>query len=87
MSARRIGPLAHAFADRLRKHEIDAVCGPLVEGAFVAMIVARRLEVPFPYAERFDSQRANNIPLEPSDRFRMRSGDRKNALCAHAESQ
>ena len=34
----------------------DVVCGPLVEGAFVALMVARRLAVPFTYTERFDSR-------------------------------
>jgi orotate phosphoribosyltransferase len=53
----RVEPLADALADRIAKYDIDAVCGPLVEGAFVAMMVASRLHVPFTYAERFESQR------------------------------
>jgi len=31
----RVQPLAEALADRLRGHQVTAVCGPLVEGAFV----------------------------------------------------
>jgi orotate phosphoribosyltransferase len=30
------------------------VCGPLVEGAYTALLVAERLGLPFVYAERFD---------------------------------
>src|SRR5262249_6622574 len=47
----RLRPLAA----RLASYEIDAVCGPLVEGAFVALMVASELGVPFRYAERFEN--------------------------------
>lgn len=46
--------LAAVLADCLSEQRPDAVCGPLVEGAFVALMVARRLKVPFTYTERFD---------------------------------
>jgi orotate phosphoribosyltransferase len=39
------------------------VCGPLVEGAFVALMVAKRLKVPFTYAERFDSKSEEMFPV------------------------
>jgi orotate phosphoribosyltransferase len=45
--------LAARLASRLAPHAIDVVCGPLVEGAFVALMVASELGVPFSYAERF----------------------------------
>lgn len=51
----RVEPLADALADRITRYAVDAVCGPLVEGAFVALMAARRLHVPFIYAERFAS--------------------------------
>ncbi len=44
--------LAAELAARLEKHQIDVVCGPLVEGAFVALMVAAELDVPFTYSER-----------------------------------
>jgi orotate phosphoribosyltransferase len=44
---------AAALAERLRARQVDAVCGPLVEGAFVALMVASDLGVEFCYAERF----------------------------------
>jgi len=40
--ARRMAPLG-----------IDAVCGPLIEGAFVALMVAAELDLEYSYAERF----------------------------------
>jgi orotate phosphoribosyltransferase len=48
---RVVRALAMELAGRLRQLEIDAVCGPLIEGAFVAMMVAEELDVPFTYAE------------------------------------
>jgi orotate phosphoribosyltransferase len=33
--------------------QLDAVCGPLVEGAFVALMVALQLDTQFTYSERF----------------------------------
>ena len=45
--------LAARVAERLAPYAIEAVCGPLVEGAYVALMVASELGVPFSYAERF----------------------------------
>lgn len=45
--------LAARVAARLAPYDIDVVCGPLVEGAFVALMVASELGVPFSYSERF----------------------------------
>jgi orotate phosphoribosyltransferase len=42
--------VARRLAHRLSTYEIDAVCGPLVEGAFVALMVAEKLALPFTYA-------------------------------------
>lgn len=44
---------AQEIVARLAKHQVEAVCGPLAEGAFVALMVASRLGVPFTYSERF----------------------------------
>jgi orotate phosphoribosyltransferase len=54
----RIQPLAEALARSLASDAVEAVCGPLVEGAFVATMVARALEVPFAYT--------TPLPPEPS---------------------
>ena len=58
----RIRPLADDLADRLSKYVIDAVCGPLVEGAFVALTVASRIGVAFTYAERSENPIGYRIP-------------------------
>jgi orotate phosphoribosyltransferase len=47
----RVRPFAAELARRLSVHGIEAVCGPLVEGAFVAQQVAEALDVPFTYAQ------------------------------------
>ena len=50
---RRVQIAAAELAEPLSKLEVDAVCGPLVEGAFVALMVALLLNVQFTYSERF----------------------------------
>ncbi len=42
--------LARKLCGLLARHEIDVVCGPLVEGAFVSLMVAEQLGLPFAYA-------------------------------------
>jgi orotate phosphoribosyltransferase len=46
-----IQPLAEELARTLARYAVEAVCGPLVEGAFVASMVAPALGVPFTYTE------------------------------------
>ena len=46
---------------RKTSHAIDVVCGPLVEGAFVALMVASELGVPFSYAERFPNPKTDAL--------------------------
>jgi len=48
----RVRPLAVALSEKLARHRVGAVCGPLVEGAFVGWMVASELGVPFSYAEQ-----------------------------------
>ncbi|MEO6458102.1 MAG: phosphoribosyltransferase family protein [Chloroflexia bacterium] len=50
---RRIQPFIEVLAERLRQYNIEAVCGPLVGGAFLAQVVASLLDIDFYYAERF----------------------------------
>jgi orotate phosphoribosyltransferase len=49
----RIRPFVEALAARLERHNLQAVCGPLVGGAFLAQALASLLDVEFYYAERF----------------------------------
>jgi orotate phosphoribosyltransferase len=51
----RVEPFAAELARRLGAHELDAVCGPLTGGAFVAQTVAARLDVEFSWTERSDA--------------------------------
>jgi orotate phosphoribosyltransferase len=46
-----IRPLAEDLARTLSKYAVEAVCGPLVEGAFLASVVAPILGVSFTYTE------------------------------------
>jgi orotate phosphoribosyltransferase len=50
---RAVQRFAAELAQQLVRHNLDAVCGPLVEGAFVALMVAAELNVGFFYSERF----------------------------------
>jgi orotate phosphoribosyltransferase len=50
---REIQPFAVRLAAALRKYEVEVVCGPLVEGAYVALLVSLELGCDFVYAERF----------------------------------
>jgi orotate phosphoribosyltransferase len=53
LKSERIDALAHSLSTVLSEANIEMVCAPLVEGAFVGLMVALRLEVPFAYSERF----------------------------------
>jgi orotate phosphoribosyltransferase len=55
--------LAAVLADCLSEQRPDAICGPLVEGAFVALMVARRLKVAFTYTERLASTSDELFPV------------------------
>jgi orotate phosphoribosyltransferase len=58
-------PFAARLAARLASYKIDAICGPLVEGAFVALLVSIELGCDFTYAERFaDASRKGLFPVE-----------------------
>ncbi|MBI3492336.1 MAG: orotate phosphoribosyltransferase [Acidobacteria bacterium] len=61
----RIRPLAVQLAARLAQYKIEIVCGPLVEGAYISLMVAENLDVEFVYAERFaDPRRSTLFPVE-----------------------
>jgi orotate phosphoribosyltransferase len=49
----RLLPFAAELAARLAAHGVEAVCGPLVGGAFLAQLVALELNVEFYFAEQF----------------------------------
>jgi orotate phosphoribosyltransferase len=53
LRGRVVRPFAVELAGRLAKYEVEVVCGPLVEGAFIALLVSLELGCEFTYAERF----------------------------------
>jgi orotate phosphoribosyltransferase len=56
-----IRALAEELARRLASHEVEVVCGPLVEGAFVALMAAPVLGARFVYSERFVDETAEGL--------------------------
>jgi len=50
---RLLQPVTDELATRLQPLQIDAVCGPLVEGAYTGLLVAEKLDVEFIYSERY----------------------------------
>jgi orotate phosphoribosyltransferase len=74
---RRLRRFIAELASRLSPHGIDAVCGPLTGGAFVAQMIASDLDVEFSYAERVAPSRSDGlyaveyrIPIAPCHRVR-----------------
>ena len=63
---RRVQPLAAELARRLLTFNAEVVCGPLVEGAFVALMVASELNIAFVYSERFTRPIPNKDCLFPA---------------------
>jgi orotate phosphoribosyltransferase len=57
----RLRPLAAELARRLAPHEIETVCGPLVEGALLAQMVAEELGAEFVFAEQFARPRGDGL--------------------------
>jgi len=53
----RVRPFVFDLANKLSRYSIEAVCGPLVGGAFLAQSLASALDVEFVYAER-------SVPLQ-----------------------
>jgi orotate phosphoribosyltransferase len=56
--------MAADLAKGVAKWGADAVCGPLIEGAFVGLLVALELHIDFTYSERF--ARASHDGLFPA---------------------
>jgi orotate phosphoribosyltransferase len=53
LQPQRVQTAAAGLTAPLSDLQLDAVCGPLVEGAFVALMVALQLDIQFTYSERF----------------------------------
>ncbi len=65
LHSREIRPFAARLAAQLLQYKVQVVCGPLVEGAFIALLVSLELGCEFAYAERFvDTTREGLFPVE-----------------------
>lgn len=65
LHSREIQRFAAQLAAKLRKYEIEVICGPLVEGAYIALLVSLELGCDFVYAERFaNPSREGLFPVE-----------------------
>jgi orotate phosphoribosyltransferase len=49
LNPRQIAPLVTSLAGRLSRHDLTAICGPLLGGAFLAQAVATELDTRFYY--------------------------------------
>ena len=50
---RLLRPMVAELASRMRQFDVEVICGPLVEGAFVGLMAASDLDVAFVYSERY----------------------------------
>jgi orotate phosphoribosyltransferase len=57
----RMRPHARRLADMLVAHRMEAICGPLVEGAFLGQMVAEELDLEFCFAEQFPRPSADGL--------------------------
>lgn len=57
----RVRPFASELAARLAKYEPEVVCGPLVEGAFLALMVASEMGLPFTYTEPLPEEKPTKL--------------------------
>lgn len=65
LHSREVRPFAAQLAAKLVQHGVEVVCGPLVEGAFIALLVSLELDCDFVYAERFaNAEREGLYPVE-----------------------
>jgi orotate phosphoribosyltransferase len=55
LDSRALAPHIAALAALISRHQVSAVCGPLLGGAFVAQAIAIQLGVRFYFAERVSS--------------------------------
>ncbi len=60
-----IQTFAVQLAAKLKQYKVEVICGPLVEGAYIALLVSLELGCNFVYAQRFpDASREGLFPVE-----------------------
>jgi orotate phosphoribosyltransferase len=58
---KRLRRFAAELASMLSSHEVEAVCGPMVEGALLAQMVAEEISAEFYFAEQFQKSGSNGL--------------------------
>ncbi len=58
---RRLRPHAVKLAKLLAPHHLEAICGPLVEGALLAQMVAEEMGAQFYFAEQYSRPEGNGL--------------------------
>jgi orotate phosphoribosyltransferase len=54
-------PYITELSSRIGEYEPEVICGPLVEGALLALLVAADLRLKFVYAARYDPRKDNRL--------------------------
>jgi len=57
----RVRPFVKELATRIQKHGAEVVCGPLVEGAFLALLVAAEMGLPFTYSQPLPEEKPTKL--------------------------
>lgn len=70
----KVRPLVAELAEWVNEGRAEVICGPLVEGAFVALMAAEQLGAQFTYAERIE--RPGKTELFPTE-YRLPTALRK----------
>jgi orotate phosphoribosyltransferase len=70
----RLRPYVQWLSARLDTHQIDAVCGPLEGGAFLALAVADVLDTTLLPAKRAPGAPAPEAPAQAQDGYRLSPG-------------
>ena len=55
---RSIAPFVDALAEKIRPRAVSIVCGPLLGGAFLAQLVAQRLDIDFCFTKRVEDRQS-----------------------------
>jgi orotate phosphoribosyltransferase len=79
VDATRVAPLVASLAQKLRAHDVTAVCGPMIGGAFLALAVARNLDRRFYFTIQQHASADGLLTAEyvlPPELFRMVHGER-----------
>ena len=76
----RLRPYVQWLSARLDAHQIDAVCGPLEGGAFLALAVADVLDTAFLPASRAHGASAPQTPVQAQAGYRLAPGVARRAV-------